>query len=106
MSGAWPVADRKLALVMPIVDFPFRPEPVIHITSVPAAPLLPELVCTLGDLFFQAQVFMHMKYRGWHMFFGFLFHLEVVILLWIKRRSSRSQSRKIRHIGCGRSRRR
>jgi len=46
-------------LLMPLVDFSFRPEPVSQIMTVFAAALVPQLVGSLGNLFFQTHAFVH-----------------------------------------------
>src|SRR5947209_6061489 len=60
-------------LLMPRVDFLFGLKPVAQVASVSAATLLPDLMRALGDLFFQAQVLVHLESRhgGFMCRFGF-----------------------------------
>ena len=48
---------------MPLIDLAFRLKPVGQIAPVFATALLPELMRSLGDLFFQTNVFVHLKNR-------------------------------------------
>jgi len=52
---------RLKPLLMPIVDLPFCSKPVGQITPVFTTSMLPKFVGSVGDLFFQAYVFVDLK---------------------------------------------
>jgi len=60
--------------LMPLIDFAFRLKPVREIAPVFATALLPEFMRSLGDLFFQTNVFVHLKNRRGSLVRCFDFH--------------------------------
>jgi len=48
---------------MPFIDFSFRLKPVGQVVSVLATTPMPKFIRSLGNLFFQAHVFVHMENR-------------------------------------------
>ena len=60
---------------MPIVDLPFCSKPIGQITPVFTTSMLPKLVGSMGDLFFQADVFIHVKYWCANFVRSLVFHI-------------------------------
>ena len=46
---------------MPFVNLALRLQPIIHVAPVPTAPLMPEILRPLGDLFLEADILVYMK---------------------------------------------
>ena len=59
-GARWPCFKPFL---MPLIDLAFRLKPVGQIAPVFATALLPEFMRSLCDLFFQTNVFVHLKHR-------------------------------------------
>ena len=56
---------RLKPLLMPLIDLAFRLKPVGQIAPVFATALLPEFMRALGNLFFDAHIFVHVEeWRG------------------------------------------
>jgi len=46
---------------MPFIDLPFRLKPIGQVASVFATVVAPKFMRSLGNLFFQAHVFVHLE---------------------------------------------
>ena len=65
---------RLKPFLMPLIDLAFRLKPVGQIAPVFATALLPELMRSPGDLFFQTNAFVHLKHRRGSLVRCFGFH--------------------------------
>ena len=63
---------------MPFVNLPLRLPPIIHVTPVLTAPLMPEIVCPLGDLFLEAEILVNLKNRPT------FFHVRCCFHIWFE----------------------
>jgi hypothetical protein len=52
---------RSEPFLMPLSYLLFRPKPIVQIASMFAATLVPKFMSALGDLFFEAYIFVHVK---------------------------------------------
>ena len=63
-----------MLLLMPFVDFAFRLKPISEVVPLFMAPVEPQFVRSLGDLFFQTDVGVRVKNRGGRFVGRLLFH--------------------------------
>ena len=65
---------RRGPVLMPFVDLVFRLKPISEVVPVFMAPVEPQFVRSLGDLFFQTDVGVRVKKRGGRFAGHLLFH--------------------------------
>ncbi len=65
---------RLCQVLMPFVDLVFRLKPISEVVPVFMAPVEPQFVRSLGDLFFQTDVGVRVKNRGGRFAGRLLFH--------------------------------
>jgi hypothetical protein len=49
------------APLVPFIDLAFRLEPIVCVAPVPAMALMPQFVCSLGNLYLQTHIFVNME---------------------------------------------